>query len=306
MPGSFRRRAAVSAFALLSWAVAPSAADAQGTILQINLKKAAEKLTSSLETRGTTVRVGVIPITSGDPALVTLAADTTTQFLHALDSEPNWPPRDVRLIETGSRPTALSAPSDHARGPINLDEAVRAGQRAAAAYVIVGSIVQTGTPLPERVELELIDIQSGRSVASTAAHYVSSERARDGQSFWTSKKFALIAGITATAFAVSQAWQANDELNVKKAELVAVPAGDLATFNRIHDQADTLSRTRNWWWGVAVGVASVTTSFVALTKSSPTIAPFQPATDPVSIPTGGRWSIGINPAAGRISLARSF
>jgi len=296
----------VSSFALLLSAVAPATAWAQGTVLQINLKKAAEKLASSLGTSGVTVRVGVIPITSGDPALVPLAADTTTQFLQALDAEPNWPPREARLIQGGSPPTTLTASGDRARAPIDVDEAVRAGQRASAAYVIVGNIVQSGTPIPDHVDLQLIDVQSGRAVASAAARYAAGETSSGHQSFWTSKQFALIAGLTATAFAVSQAWQANEELKVKKAELLAVPAGDLVTWNTIHDEADTLSRTRNWWWGVAVGVASVTTSFVALTKSSPAIAPFKPASDPISIPTRAGWSVGINPAAGRLSLARSF
>ena len=306
MPVSVGRCSLVSALAVLLCGIAPGRAQAQGpAVLEINFKKAAEKVASSLETGGTTVRVGVIPITSGDPALVRLATDTTTQFLRALDAEPNWPPRDVRVIEEGS-PTALIASTNRARAPIDVQEAVRAGQRASAAYVVVGNIVQSGAPVPDRVELQLIDVQSGRAVTTTTTRYASAESPAEHGSFWTSKTFALIAGLTATAFAVSQAWQANDELTAKKAELLAVPPGDLATFNQIHDQADALSRTRNWWWGVAVGVASVTTSFVALTKSSPAIAPFKPATDPISISTGSHWSIGINPAAGRLSLARSF
>jgi hypothetical protein len=104
----------------------------------------------------------------------------------------------------------------------------------------------------------------------------------------------LGAAATTSYFAL----RANRDLDATNLALRQVQAGDLITWNQLHDEAVGFQKERNFWWGVSIGLAGVTTSLMVL-SGSPDVAPFgRPG------PIRGKWSIALNPA--RVLVTRDF
>jgi hypothetical protein len=249
-----------------------------------------------------TARVGVFPIATEDAGLLRVADSVTEQLVWALQAVPHAGPREIEALPRPSGTGRFDA-----RPPLDLNDAVRAGREASARYIVVGRLVQSRTQLPSHIDVEIVDVRTGQSLGSADAPFTFPPAVRSTEitrPIWRSKPFVASMGTLAAAATAFAAWRANERVNERRDALLAVPAGATAEWDRLHGEAQSASRERDFWWGVTIGLAGVTTSYVILKDSSAAVSPFP---SPGSGPAGrGHWRIAIHTRSPQISVARSF
>ena len=262
----------------------------------IDLSQAALKLMDAADRSGT-ARIGVLPLGASDPAMARIAEDVTTQLVWALQAVPHDSVRDVQPI---TRAQSGRSASVTARAPISFSDAARAGKQAAVRYVVTGTIVQSRTELPSRVDVSLIEVATGTTLetATAAFTFPGTPAIDDSRPIWRSKPFVGTIGAVATLFTAYGAWRTNQDLEAKKAELLEVPAGATAEWTRLHDEASGISKNRDFWCAVTFGLAGVTASYLVLADSNQIAAGTGPASRP--------WQVAIDPRRRGVSVRRSF
>jgi TolB-like protein len=262
----------------------------------IDLSQAALKLMDAADRSGT-ARVGVLSLGASDPGMARIAEEVTSQLVWALQAVPHDSVRDVQPI---ARSQSGRSASVTARAPITISDAARAGQQAAVRYVVTGTIVQSRTELPARVELSLIEVSTGATLetATAAFTFPGTPAAGDSRPLWRSKPFVGTVGAVATLFTGYGAWRTNQDLEAKKAALLAIPAGATAEWTRLHDEASGIAKDRDFWWAVTFGLAGVTASYLVLADSNQIAASTGSASR--------NWQVAIDPGRRGVSVRRSF
>ena len=275
-----------------------------------DLRQLAERLTSPIRSRDT-VRLAILPLTDAADRYQTAdLASVRAALGAAVRDEATRRGRAWTVIE--GRETDRVLAELNLPQPIGPSGAVLAGGMLNADVVILAALEGRGRD--SRLSAQLLDARSRRALADAAIDIAIAPADRPAvatvapplappRGFWTGRKLAIVAGFGAAAGSGAIALFKEREVRDAKRRILAVPPGATDEFNHEVRAARQAERTRDFWWGAALGISGVTLAYV-IASDSPNRRPHSAPV--VSVPLPGNWLIGLHPAAARVWIGRGF
>jgi hypothetical protein len=288
---------------LLAVLLLPAAARAQTETTSIDLARAAERLADAIDELGLS-RVAVMPIPE-PAARVGLGAMLTSGLQQALSLVRVPVNHAIEVVPLANVVAASTRPSRSSAAT----ETVAAARQAGAQYVVVSTLapIRSG----HRLQMRMYRTDTGRNVRTVSIEIPTVTglsrpvvNAMPPEPFWTSRRLTLFAGYLGAGAAAAMAIRTDRDLRMAKRDLLAIPAGATDLWNAQLREATGIEKTRDFWWGAAVGLAGLSTAYLVV-RSSPDLAPHAaPAGD--SPHRSSFWTVRINPVRAQVLVSYSF